>query len=68
MKSGECSTAYEQYRNEQIAWASAEESVLILAEELIRLKDETGMDLFWDADEEEFLRDYLEATETVALG
>ncbi len=66
MKSGECRTAYEQYRDEQIAWASADELLLVLAEELIRLKDETGMDLFWDAEEEGFLRDYLEDAETVA--
>jgi hypothetical protein len=56
--------AYENYRDSQIKWASAEDLLLILAQELIRLKEETGMNLFWDETEEQFLRDYIEDAET----
>ncbi|MBI5665503.1 MAG: hypothetical protein HZC49_10545 [Nitrospirae bacterium] len=48
------------YKDAQIEWASAEDLLLILAQELIRLKEETGMNLFWDETEERFLRDYKE--------
>ena len=57
-------TAYENYRDTQIEWASAEDLLLILAQELIRLKEETGMNLFWDEAEEQFLRDYIEDAKT----
>ncbi len=60
MKVREGTTAYERYRDAQVAWASAEDLLVIMAQELIRLKDESGMNLFWDESEEKFLRDYLE--------
>lgn len=60
MEDTECRTAYEHYKDAQIEWASAEDLLLILAQELIRLKEETGMNLFWDETEERFLRDYME--------
>jgi len=64
METTECRAAYEHYRDAQIEWASAEDLLLILARELIRLKDETGMNLFWDETEEQFLRDYIKDSET----
>lgn len=63
MEGTECRVAYEQYRDAQIEWASAEDLLLILAKEMIRVKEETGMSLFWDATEEQFLRDYIEESE-----
>jgi hypothetical protein len=60
MKCAEGGSRYTKYRDDQIAWASAEDLMLILAQELIRVKEETGMNLFWDDTEEQFLRDYLE--------
>jgi hypothetical protein len=65
MKGTECRTAYEQYRDTQIEWASAEDLLLVLAQELVRLKEETGMNLFWDDTEEQVLRDYIENAGTV---
>ncbi len=64
MKCVEGSSSYTKYRDDQIAWASAEDLLLILAQELIRVKEETGMNLFWDDTEEQFLREYLEDAET----
>jgi len=66
MKTSESCPVYKQYRDEQIAWASTEDLILIMANELIRLKDETGMNLFWDGSEEQFLRDYIESADTMA--
>ena len=64
MKTTESSLAFEEYRNAQVAWASAEDLLLILAKELVRLKEETGMNLFWDENEEQYLREVIENTET----
>ena len=65
MKGTESSSAYETYRDNQIEWASTEDLLLVAAKELVRLKEETGMDLFWDDDEEQRLREYIEDVETV---
>jgi hypothetical protein len=65
MKEIENNTTYEAYRDNQIEWASAEDLLLIAAKELVRLKEETGLNLFWDQDEEERLREYIEDVETV---
>ncbi|MEW6601366.1 MAG: hypothetical protein AB1499_10395 [Nitrospirota bacterium] len=64
MKGTECRAAYEHYKDTQIEWASAEDLLLILAKELVRVKEETGINLFWDETEEKFMRDYIEDTET----
>ena len=64
MKTMESSLAFEEYRSAQVAWASAEDLLLILAKELVRLKEETGMNLFWDENEEQYLREVIENTET----
>ena len=60
-ESTESRAAYEHYRNTQIEWASAEDLLLTLAQELIRVKEETGLNLFWDDTEEKFMRDYMES-------
>ncbi len=66
MRTTRYNRTYEKFRDEQIAWASAEDLLLIMANELIRLKEESGMNLFWDKDEEAFLRDYIGNTEMAA--
>jgi hypothetical protein len=66
MKGAESRAAYEHYRNTQIEWASAEDLLLILAQELIRVKEETGLNLFWDDTEEQFMRDYMESAAETA--
>ena len=65
MKDTEGGAAYEKYRDDQIVWASADDLMLILANELVRLKEETGMNLFWDKSEEQFMRDYIERAEAL---
>lgn len=67
MKGTECRAAYEHYRDAQIEWASAEDLLLILAQELVRVKEETGVNMFWDETEEQFLRDYIEYSGTELL-
>ena len=57
---------YEDFKNNQIAQASAEDLILIMAEDLVRMKDETGMDLFWDEDEEAIMRAYVKGPEELA--
>ncbi|HBH61584.1 MAG TPA: hypothetical protein DDX85_07585 [Nitrospiraceae bacterium] len=64
MKGTENRAAYEHYRDAQIQWASAEDLLLILAQELIRMKEESGMNLFWDESEEQYMRDYIEDAKT----
>lgn len=66
MKSADNSSTYKKYRDAQVAWASAEDLLLIMANELIRLKEETGMNLFWDDSEEKLIRDYIERSEALA--
>ncbi|UCH80695.1 MAG: hypothetical protein JSW20_13305 [Nitrospiraceae bacterium] len=66
MKGTKRDSAYEQYKNEQVAWASAEDLMLIMAKELIRLKDDTGMNLFFDDSEEELMRAYIKNSEALA--
>jgi hypothetical protein len=56
---------YEQYRDMQVAQSSAEDLMIIMAQELVRLKEETGMNLFWDEREEEFMREFIESAETI---
>ena len=65
MKGTNHNPAYELYKNGQVAWASAEDLILLLAKELIRLKDDTGMNLFWDEDEEELMRAYIKSPEAL---
>jgi len=66
MKSAKGNAAYENYKNDQVAWAFSEDLMLILAKELVRVKEETGMNLFWDEDEEEIMRAYIKSPEALA--
>jgi len=66
MKGARHDAAYENYKDEQVAWASADDLMLIMAKELIRLKEETGMNLFWDDSEEELMRAYIKSPEALA--
>ncbi len=66
MKGNKHNTAYEAYKIDQVACASAEDLILIMAKELIRLKDDTGMNLFWDEEEEQLMRDYLKSPKELA--
>jgi len=66
MKGTKNNTAYEVYKIDQVASASAEDLILIMAKELIRLKDDTGMNLFWDEDEEQIMRAYIKSPEELA--
>lgn len=65
MKGTNINTAYEAYKIDQVACASAEDLILIMAKELIRLKDDTGMNLFWDDDEEQLMRAYIKSPEAL---
>ena len=67
MKDAESSLTYEQYRDDQIACASIEDLLLILARELVRMKDETGVSLFWDEEEERFMRGFIETADSFVL-
>lgn len=62
MKDTAGGSRYAEYRDTQIQLASAEDLLLILANKLIKMKEETGMNLFWDENEEKFMRDYVENT------
>ena len=66
MKGARRDAAYENYKDYQVAWASADDLMIIMAKELIRLKEETGMNLFWDESEEEFMRAYIKSPEALA--
>jgi len=66
MKGIKHNPAYEAYKIDQVSCASAEDLILIMAKDLIRLKDDTGMNLFWDEDEEQLMRDYIKSPEALA--
>ena len=62
MKNRLHSKGYRKYRDGQIKLASTEDSILILAKKLVRAKDKKGIDLFWNEQEEEFMREYIESS------
>ena len=62
MKNRLHSKVYRKYRDGQIKLASTEDSILILAKKLVRAKDKKGIDLFWNEQEEEFMREYIESS------
>lgn len=64
MKDRKDSLIYSQYRNGQIARAEFEEDLFLFARKLVKAKDDLGLNLFWDAKEEHFLRRFLEHAET----
>ena len=57
------STTYKRYKSGQIKLATAEDSILILANKLVQVKDKKGINLFWNKNEEKFMREYIESSE-----
>ena len=66
MKGTKRNAAYENYRDNQVSWAVAEDLMLVLAKELVQLKEKKGMNLFWDDREEELMRVYIKSPEALA--
>lgn len=65
MKKRSLLSAYAKYIEGQIALASSEDEFLVLANELVKAKDERGMDLFWDDKEEQLMRRYVETSREI---
>jgi hypothetical protein len=63
MKEQSKSYSYNDYRDNQIEKTAEDDLLLLLAKELVKAKDEDGVNLFWDDDEESFLRKYILYTE-----
>jgi len=53
----------DEYRDNQIEKAATDDMMLLIAKELVKAKDEDGVNLFWDDDEERFMRKYILYTE-----
>jgi len=66
MKGTKRNAAYENYKNDQVSWAFAEDLMLVLAKELVQLKEKKGMNLFWDDSEEELMRAYMKSPKALA--
>ena len=66
MKNTKRSSVYEKYKNDQVSWTFAEDLMLVLAKELVQLKEKKGMNLFWDDSEEELMRAYIKSPEALA--
>lgn len=54
---------FDNYRDNQIEKAATDDMLLLVAKELVKAKDEDGVNLFWDNDEERFMRKYILYTE-----
>jgi hypothetical protein len=54
---------FDAYRENQIEKVATDDMLLLVAKELVKAKDENGVNLFWDDDEESFLRTYIIYTE-----
>lgn len=63
MKNKAWKSPLERYMNNRLDQAASEDRLFILAKELVNAKDERGENLFWDSDEEDFMRTFLEYTE-----
>ncbi|RJQ56991.1 MAG: hypothetical protein C4526_00400 [Nitrospiraceae bacterium] len=59
--------AYKLYKREQITRFEADDSLLLFANEMVLLKDKDHIDLFWDEDEEDLIRGYVEASKSIPL-
>ena len=57
---------YEKYKLEQIERSEHEDSLLIFANELVRLKDNKNINLFWDCNEETWMREYIEESKRIS--
>lgn len=60
------SLAYRKYLSGLVERTTSEDKLLLMAKRLVKVKDETGLNLFWDEDEESLLRGYIERTEMIA--
>ena len=56
--------SFDDYRDNQMEKAATDDLLLLLAKELIKAKDEDGVNLFWDDAEESFMRKYILHTES----
>jgi hypothetical protein len=59
--------AYKKYIQGQITRSEDDDSLLLFANEMVLLKDEKHIDLFWDKDEEELVRSYIEESKRISL-
>jgi len=59
--------AYKKYKQEQIIKSEDDDSLLLFANEMVLLKDEKHIDLFWDEDEEELMRLYIEESRKISV-
>ena len=59
--------AYNKYKQERMTKAQDDDLLLLFANEMVLLKDEKHIDLFWDEDEEELIREYVEESKTISI-
>jgi len=57
------SYTFDNFRDNQIEKAATDDMLLLVAKELVKAKDEDGVNLFWDNEEESFMRKYILYTE-----
>lgn len=65
VKESRRSSAYRKYMKNQITRAVTDEKMLIIAKELVKAKDERGMNLFQDEQEEFMVREYIRKADLV---
>ncbi|UCD34424.1 MAG: hypothetical protein JSU90_08990 [Nitrospiraceae bacterium] len=58
--------AYRRYLSGLVEKTTSEDNILLMAKKLVKAKDESGLNLFWDEDEETMLRVYIEHAEMIA--
>lgn len=59
--------AYKKYIQEQITKSEVDDSLLLFANEMVLLKDQKHIDLFWDEGEEELIRQYIEESKRISI-
>jgi len=59
--------AYNKYKQDWITKAKDDDSLLLFANKMVLLKDEKHIDLFWDEDEEELMREYVEESKAISI-
>lgn len=59
--------AYKKYIQEQITKSEVDDSLLLFANEMVLLKDQKHIDLFWDEGEEELIRQYIEESKRISV-
>jgi len=59
--------AYNKYKQDRITKAKDDDSLLLFANEMVLLKDEKHIDLFWDEYEEELIREYVEESKAISI-